>query len=452
MVAVLAMSLLASEPALFAQNASGQRPDSVTIRGTVLSAAHKLVDGAVVRLERTGTAVAYETKTDASGAFVISIPGIGSYTAIAEKSGLHSRAVALGTLSAGKQTRLELVLEDSGGAAQSSLDAMEFSDKPNFTVAGVVDWTAVGGHGSDATLRTSEALARETVALKAGNSEHRPASSTEADQHRLAGEWNEKRGDPLGAVHEFEQAVRLEPSEENYFAWGSELLLHRAVWQAQEVLGKAALKYPKSARIQTGLGTALFAGAHYDEAASRFCEASDLNPKDADAYTLLGKVEMAAPAPLPCVEKKLAQYAEAHPENSLANYFYAMVLLKRQEQPANAEALQRVETLLTKAVTADNKCGDAYFHLGVLSVSRRDLDGAIGYYRKAIEANPELGEAHYRLGVAYDRKGEPVKAKQEFEIHDALEKRQADAIEEQRRDLKQFLIVLQGQPGSGKTN
>ena len=43
---------------------------------------------------------------------------------------------------------------------------MGFSDKPNFTVAGVTDWTAVGGHGSDSILRTSEDLARETLALK----------------------------------------------------------------------------------------------------------------------------------------------------------------------------------------------------------------------------------------------------------------------------------------------
>jgi thioredoxin-like negative regulator of GroEL len=43
---------------------------------------------------------------------------------------------------------------------------MEFADKPNFTVAGVTDWTAVGGHGSDSSLRTSEALARETLTLK----------------------------------------------------------------------------------------------------------------------------------------------------------------------------------------------------------------------------------------------------------------------------------------------
>ena len=43
---------------------------------------------------------------------------------------------------------------------------MEFFDKPNFTIAGVTDWTAVGGHGSDSALRTSEDLARETLTLK----------------------------------------------------------------------------------------------------------------------------------------------------------------------------------------------------------------------------------------------------------------------------------------------
>src|ERR1700748_1103055 len=28
---------------------------------------------------------------------------------------------------------------------------MEFSDEPKFAIAGVTDWTAVGGHGSDST-------------------------------------------------------------------------------------------------------------------------------------------------------------------------------------------------------------------------------------------------------------------------------------------------------------
>jgi hypothetical protein len=48
--------------------------------------------------------------------------------------------------------------------------------------------------------------------------------------------------------------------------------------------------------------------------------------------------------------------------------------------------------------------------------------------------------------VAYDRIGEPAKAKQEFQLHDEIKKLQAAAIEQQRRDVKQFLVVVPGQP------
>ena len=58
---------------------------------------------------------------------------------------------------------------------------MEFADKPNFTVAGVTDWTAVGGHGSDATLRTSEALARETTTLKPTSGPGSPGGARETN-------------------------------------------------------------------------------------------------------------------------------------------------------------------------------------------------------------------------------------------------------------------------------
>ena len=106
----------------------------------------------------------------------------------------------------------------------------------------------------------------------------------------MAGELDESEGDPLAAVHQFEQAVRLDPSEENYFEWGSELLLHRAILQAQEVFQNGAKAYPKSVRMQTALGTALFAGAHYEEAAQRLCDASDLSPADIETYIFMGKI------------------------------------------------------------------------------------------------------------------------------------------------------------------
>ena len=142
------------------------------------------------------------------------------------------------------------------------------------------------------------------------------------------GELDEKVSDPLAAVHEDEQAVRLDPSEQNYFAWGSELLFHRAVWQAAEVFRQGTRAYPKSARMLTALGTAQFAGALYEDAAASLCAATDLNPADPQPYLFLGRIEIAAPAPLGCVAPRLARLVQQQPQNSLANYLYAMALLK----------------------------------------------------------------------------------------------------------------------------
>jgi tetratricopeptide (TPR) repeat protein len=438
--------------------AIAQQSDRGMVQGTVVNSAGTVVSDASVRLEQEGVPGARETKTSAAGAFEFSALPAGNYQLSAHKAELRTRSATVQVGSSGDEKHVNLVLlVKDGDDAQSPIQAMEFADKPNFTVAGVTDWTAVGGHGSDATLRTSEALARETLTLKPDGSGRtttmdRSVPQQDADQHRQLGEHDEKAGDPLAAVREDEQAVRLDPSEQNYFAWGSELLLHRAVWQAAQVLRNGSKAYPHSARMLTALGTALFAAALYDQAAASLCAASDLNPSDPEPYSFMGRIEMASPKPLACIEPRLARFVQAHPENSLGNYFYAMAIWKRQEQsvdeqPVDRGAAHKVETLLTKAVAIDPKCSDAYLQLGILYFSQHQPEKAIGFYTKAIQSNPELGEAHYRLGVAYDRIGSPEKAAQEFKLHDEIEKRQAAAVEQQRREVKQFLVVLDGQPG-----
>jgi len=324
------------------------------------------------------------------------------------------------------------------------MSVMEFSDQPNFTVSGVTDWTAVGGHGSDAVLRTSEELAKDAATLKPGSAG--PPVAGDSDRHRIAGEIAERSGDSLKAVHEFEEAARLDPSERNYFEWGSELLLHRAVWQAVEVFDHGSKAYPRSERMLAALGSALFASAHYDQAALQFCAASDLSPDDSEPYVFLGKIAIAAPTPLPCVEPKLARFVQRQPENSLANYLYGMAVLKGHGPLPDERISQQVVALLNKAVGLDPKCADGWLQLGILSFSKRETQRAIEYYEKALEANPRSGEAHYRLGVAYDRIGKPGEAKEQFQLHDEIEKRDAENVERERREIKQFLVVLQGQP------
>lgn len=538
--------LLGLSAAGFAQQTLPQAQSGAAIQGTVDDAAGRPVADASVALGQKNHVGALETRTNRDGVFVFSNLGPGTYHLSSEKFGLHSRSMDDVVLSAGDHKNVDLVLESSHPApsradAASQAQAMQFADKPDFTVAGVTDWTAAGGHGSDASLRTSEDLTREAIVLKPTSSAHNGSGSTgspsvtsaaesslraavaskpgsfeanhqlgefylrenkysdavppletadridpanrdneydlalacrgigdfakarghvqellaheqNADLHRLLGSLDEDLGDSLAAVHEDEIAVRLDPSEQNYFQWGSELLFHRAVEPATEVFSKGTEAHPKSARMLAALGAALFAGGHYDQAALRLCDASDLNPADPAPYVFLGKIEMAAPTPLACAQPKLARFAQQQPGNALANYYYAMALQKGQQWSENPGGFQQVETLLTKAVTIDPKFDDAYLQLGLLYAARHDFAKAASFYEKAIGIDPQLSSAHYQLGVAYARIGEQAKSRMEFQAYAQLKQQQAAEVERQRREIKQFLIVLNKPPASTAEN
>ena len=90
-------------------------------------------------------------------------------------------------------------------------------------------------------------------------------------------------------------------------------------------------------------------------------------------------------------------------------------------------------------------------NLAISSVAARISKG-IGFYSKAIEINPQLSEAHYRIGIAYERVGEKEKARLGFQKHDEIEKQTAAEIERQRKDVKQFVIALPDNPPSPHVN
>jgi Flp pilus assembly protein TadD len=299
----------------------------------------------------------------------------------------------------------------------------------------------------------SIALARSgDLAGARGHLRHLLSKSDNPEWHRLSGEIAEKSGDSLSAVREFERAAKEDPSEENYFAWGSELLEHRAIWQSKEVFESGAKAYPHSARMMTALGAALFGGALYEEAARRLCEASDLLPTDPKPYIFMGKVEIAAPNSLPCVETKLQRFVQMQPSNPIANLYYAISYWKEHGKRVDPEILDVVESHLQRVVKADPKCSEAYLQLGVLNASRGDFKAASDFYRQAIAADEESTEAHYRLGVAYDRLGEREMATDEFRIHDELKKKQAAEVDAQRKEVKQFIVQVggTGQEGSAR--
>lgn len=280
----------------------------------------------------------------------------------------------------------------------------------------------------------------------------------EADLRRLLGDLDEKADDPLGAVREYERAAGLDASEQNYFAWGAELLLHRAVAPALEVFGRGVRLHPDSARMLAGLGAALYTSGSVEEAAQRLCAASDLSssnlsssnspsdsPSDSAPYLFLGEMQEATSTPLPCIEQRLARFAHDQPGNAFANYYYALALWKRDRGAENPDALRRVETLLLKSSAIDPKLDLAYLQLGNLYFARGSFHEAVTAYQKAVVANPAGSEVHYRLGLTYKRIGEEAKAQREFEEYKQLDKKEAAGIERQRRELRQFIFVLKDQ-------
>jgi tetratricopeptide (TPR) repeat protein len=447
-----------------AQSAAGN--PSWKLEGKVKSASGFPIQNASVRLETGRAQIAQQTTTDAEGNFLIMAPSEGTYLLRIEKTGFEDKTQSLDVPPKNVVPLVVKLTPVKPQAANGKSSArMQFSDSTDFTVAGITDWTAAGGHGSDVNLRTSEALAKDTRGLaSAGSNENGRADSQDlprrrdqlrkmlatddrADLHRDLGDIDEQMNDSLGAVHEYERAAQLDPSEQNYFAWATELLLHRAIQPAAEIFKKGVAAYPDSERLLAGLGAALYASGLYAQAAERLCAASDLNPGDVTPYLFLGKMVQAASQPLPCSEEKLARFLCEHPENAFASYYLALALWKRSGI-SDSHAAGRVEDLLNKSLKINRKFAEAYLQLGIVYAAMSEMSGAVRNYEAARDADPELAEAHFRLGQAYKQLNQPEKAHQEFAAYENIQNTKAAAIEQQRREIQQFVVVYKDKPTS----
>jgi tetratricopeptide (TPR) repeat protein len=447
--------------------------------------------------EPTPTTPGQVTHTDMEGKYHFAMLREGVYTLRAEVNGYGDAIVGPLSLAQKETKKIDLTLESTKASTSQNAppvepatgkpgeQAPEFFDEPQFTVAGVTEATNTGGHGSDTVLRTTEALAKATVSLsKESRVGSKPNTSAVTESslrdavtrnpkdpglHHLLADVEEKLGNPLQAVREYQRAAELDPSEPNLFDWGTELLAHRALEPATEVFTKGNRLFPKSVRMLIALGVSWYARGSYDQAARCLANASDLAPDNPTPYLFLGKMQSAETTPSEGSVARLERFAELQPDNALANYYYAVSLWKQspsavepgrdtsRDNERDNERSARVESLLQKAVQLDPKLGAAYLQLGILYSQRKDFLRAISAYQNAIEvspgavspeqATPEINEtlevAHYRLAQAYLRTGNKTRAQEELQLHDRLAKKIKEKTEHERRELQQFVISLQ---------
>jgi tetratricopeptide (TPR) repeat protein len=342
--------------------------------------------------------------------------------ASSSSSSSSSPPLGVGTSSAGKTA-----------AANSAEDGNLLQEGAEIQAEIVQQENAEGGDASGENV--DEEKSRGDLKLDA------PARQKRAElYHRLAA-IDERLDNPLEAAHEYERAAELAPSETNLFDWAMDLLTHRALEPATDVLTKGSAAYPQSARMLIGLGVAWYARGSYEQASGYLAKASDLAPNDPAAYLFMGRMLSAEIAPSAETVERLARFARLAPQIALANYYYAVALWKQSASAVDDARYGQIEQLLHKAIELDPKLGAAQLQLGILYAQRGDDARAVTAYKKAIEVSPELVEAHYRLALTYKKMGDEEGARKELALHEQVTKQDAEQAERERREIQEFVIT-----------
>lgn len=260
-----------------------------------------------------------------------------------------------------------------------------------------------------------------------------------AELHNLLAQVEEKSGNYVAAANEYEKAAHMDPSEDNLFDWGSEMLLHRTYEPAIAIFQQGVQRYPKSPRLLIGLGLSLYSRGKYDSAVKALLAAAALTPSDARCYLFLSKAYDSSPKQADEVIQAFKHYAELEPQNARAQYYYAMSLWKGKRVEDGTLDLKTIQALLEKSIALDDTLPEAHVQLGDLYSDQHNYTASIPEYERALQLNPNLSDAHYRLATDYVHVGKRDRAKQEFAIYQKLRAEHLAEVEKERAEVRQFV-------------
>jgi hypothetical protein len=188
------LMMLAGVPLVRAQSGGG------VVEGVVRAAGNRPMAGVKVSLDDEVEGRTLAEVTDSAGHFRFSGLGASTYLLFVRKPAYVERVEGPFALGRGETKTLSLVMvaEKDAPPGKNTPQVLEYSDEPQFTVAGVADPSNVGGHGSNVTLPTKEALARETASLAKETSDSRgnagaPAELPKVASEDFAGNWEAGR-------------------------------------------------------------------------------------------------------------------------------------------------------------------------------------------------------------------------------------------------------------------
>lgn len=387
---VLALWCALSTGLLFAKTPAG------TVTGTVTTQAGAGIQHAKVIARAPGGQVVATVVTDDRGSFEFPPISPGTYRLEVEFPGQLKAVARAVVIKAGDHAVLDFVgvpSHDNKTQAQGNLlGPVTFYNHSEYQQGQLTDPSGGGGYSNAASAQAVKILDQylappASAAAAGGGSNEKPAS--------------------VDGPHEAE----LESS-------GSALLERKDYARAVEIFKKATALYPASERLQMGLGLSLFGAGKYPQAAGALLEAARLAPNDSGPVVMLAETLQFVDDP--AAPSVLKRFSGLHPENARGHYAYGLSLWREFRVEHHPAALAGAEAEFRKAVELDPNDADAHLQLGVVYDEQKEPDRAIREYLTAIQMNPKLVAAHYRLAQDYKRLGEKGKAEAEFAQYEQL--------------------------------
>ena len=208
--------------------------------------------------------------------------------------------------------------------------------------------------------------------------------------------------------------------------------------EAKAAFEEALKKYPDDPSVRIRYGWMFFEGFNRNEAVKLLTEALAIDPVDPEGMLTLAKILSRG------FDGKAIELAEkaaaADPALYEAHELLARLQLENSEEAKaieeakkalaiNAKALHAMATLGTiellknrptdqfeKIAAIDPKYGEGWYWAGHHFIQNRRYEEGIGFFRKALEIDPDLMIAREQLGVNLMRIGKSIEAHQQLEI------------------------------------
>jgi tetratricopeptide (TPR) repeat protein len=277
------------------------------------------------------------------------------------------------------------------------------------------------------------------------SAEHAKSVADSGSIEILIGDIQEKRGDALAAVHAYQAAVNLEPSEERYhLALGLELLRHQTFDAALVVLNQASTLFPQCLRVKILLGLAYYFVDRSADAIRALQEAAKIDPRDETAARYLGEITLQdTSTPDPAAIVQVCSFADEHPQNKTADAFCGGILLKVardsrdiSRRPEILRRLQHAARIAPREPMARCQLGKALEWAELWSQARPETEACV-------RLDPGSPDGHYQLARIYRRLGLTALANQQTSLQRAAALRQSEESVRRTETVTKFLVLLE---------